>query len=215
MFAEPYKKALGEIHARFNEAEKFIKAAEKINKLVATAAINEIRYAFRRSSDLYALLEHGTKTSDLETPEGILFEIEQLCVRAKHDALDASLTFFSEFFEDVSKKSKLTTICAICPNFLEVLRLQGEIDAEIALSREERNKRQEIYKEVFEKHFPVLFDAFQNLRHSEEIINAEFLSIKRKEIKDNSVVILSTILAVLGILVGVLALPWVAKYFGV
>jgi hypothetical protein len=211
MLDDKHKEAFTRIVAQYNEAERYIKQAELINDKVATAAINELRYSGRRFADLFSLVVYDIKTSECETPEAILAEIEQLCIRAKHDAIDASLTFFSQFFDHIEKTVPLSTLCTVCPNYLDIRRRQNEVDEEISKSREERAKRQAIYYKIHAEDFPILLAAFQNLRHSETVINAEFIATAKKSFSESLKSSASLIIAILSVILALVALPFIYR----
>ena len=86
---DPYKALLSEIVSEWNRAEQEIKRAEQLAGKAVTPAINELRYGGRRVIDALQGIANG---DDPQKIQDLLRDACFDCHRARHDAIDASIS---------------------------------------------------------------------------------------------------------------------------
>src|SRR5260370_24083743 len=108
MLTEKRDGRLRELITQWNIAERRIKQAENIRaQEIVSSAIYELRYAGRKLIDCIELV----LTKDWEHDEVLIEQIHTFlddaiedCVKAKHDAIDASMSFVTRWFYEQENK---------------------------------------------------------------------------------------------------------------
>ena len=160
------EEALRETRADWDLAEDHVKLAELVDGEAIIPSINELRYAGRRLIDALTAIAAG----DVGRANGFLGEARFFCLRARHDALDATLLTISG---DV--KNKLDhldyEVIAVCFAPLPELRtaLHRASNA-VAKSRGNREDRDLIYKTVATTDFPRLVELYQEFSSSQDLM---------------------------------------------
>ena len=120
---------LGEIAHLWNDVEGRIKEAELIRAEVVGPSINELRYAGRRLVDVVQIVTSPEVTPEQqEDVQHILFEIEQLCIRAKHDVVDALVLFIHQRLELMIAEFGVPIVYAYFPDFVRLRSEMHEVD---------------------------------------------------------------------------------------
>lgn len=188
----------------WDEAEGFIKQAEVITGEAVIPAINELRYAGRRLVDLLqqeVTLENGV---EFDTAHHVFAEVEENCIRARHDVVDAVFFHADEYFRWLEDRFSLPVLCQIYPSYAALRRKMFEVADRIIESRESRSKRAELYKDLHTSHLPEIIDAYRVLSSSDERLAQDVAAAKRRNAFNVWVpVAIGAALAIVGIYIGV------------
>jgi len=113
-----------ELIKQWNIAEGRIKQAENVRaQEIVSAAIYELRYAGRKVVDAISLAQTTEWESDDAAEGRIRAFIEDAiedCVKAKHDAIDAALSFVTRWFFDQERQIGLKLVQQFYPHYLEI-----------------------------------------------------------------------------------------------
>ena len=87
-----------EIEAEWNEAERYMKAAERYRNELVYTSVNELRYAGRQIMDAIAEYRSGKFCEELRERKfaSCLTEVRKICARAKHDSVDATVLYIED-----------------------------------------------------------------------------------------------------------------------
>lgn len=123
MLDDQLDRALIELIKQWNVAEERIKKAEQVrgNEVVASA-IFELRYAGRKMIDAFALALQKDLRADQSSHDKVhafLADATEDCVKAKHDAIDAMMTFITSWFDRVERSLGLTALQRYFPDYLQ------------------------------------------------------------------------------------------------
>ena len=146
--------------AFWDETEGMIKRAEHINHQMIVPAVSELRYAGRKLIDYLSALRGGL---DDQTINSHLDDFTQCCIRARHDAIDAIISYAIEYLERMEDEAGADTISAEFPLYLKYkMDLRKVVDLIIS-SRQDRSQRNEIYAEVRKTYVDKIIDNFYKL----------------------------------------------------
>ncbi len=173
MITEEHLIILQRVAAHWDGAEFVIKSAETIRGEVVLPSINELRYAGRRLVD--AILVAGGKSLDQarstdEQINSFAIEAEQFCVRAQHDAVDASVLYLKNHTKLLADKFGMDEVVSHCPEYIPMCIALDEIADLIADSRRERHLRMETYVDIVKNQFPVILNKYKTLLYGENIL---------------------------------------------
>ena len=163
---EEFRDRLRTIHREWNHAEETIKAGEQINQRVNWASIKELRYAGRRIVESINLMD----SENTEEAMRRLQDAEYNCYRARHDAIDAATSKIAIELENAARKLGHSAIHATYSDFQKMLNVLNEIRRKIRKSRGNREKRDEIYKDIEREDFEQLVDMYLAFQGSENIM---------------------------------------------
>ena len=88
--------------SEWDRAEEAIKSAELIRGETVFAAVKELRYAGRLIVDALELCVSMAPHADTELRDRLV-EATQNCIRARNDAVDASVTFIHKYLRFMDK----------------------------------------------------------------------------------------------------------------
>lgn len=196
---------------QWNLAEQRIKTAERLNGEVVFPAINELRYAGRRLVDAINLTntDDGSDSTD-ESVRTFVNEVEQFCLRAEHDAIDASILFVHQRVEQLVENFGILTVTQYFPKYAELRKKIDEVDNFITSSRKDREQRPETYRDIAENYLPTIISLYKEMEYSEEAIKSAVEEARKEQEKSDKhynfmkrLTIVSVILGLAGLVIGV------------
>lgn len=185
--------ALREIAEEWDKAEKDIKIAEQIAKKVAFPSIKELRYAGRRLVDLI----RAEKAGDEESVARVLADAVFNCYRARHDAVDVTVSAVSVEMDLVAKKLGYHAVLQGFPAYRDLLLLIQSAQSQIVDSRAKRDDRDAIYSSVENAQLDQIVGLFREFKSSEALIRGLARQARRNSLVGWSI-------GIAGIVVGVL-----------
>jgi hypothetical protein len=177
---------LRELLEQWNIAEGRIKQAENARaQEIVSSAIYELRYAGRKVIDAIELVLNSNWTTDRvaynQIHEFIDDAIED-CVKAKHDAIDAVMSFVVRWFSDQERIIGLDNIQRFYPNYLAATAKITDMQDKIEESRKDRTKlRTAIYNEIEKGGYDEVLTLYKQMRDSKHRVDA---AVKRRSRKD-------------------------------
>lgn len=173
MFDAALDKTLRALIEEWNIAERRIKKAEHVRgEEVVISAIFELRYAGRKMIDAFQLALDGDWKTDLARYGNIREQLEDAredCIKAKHDAIDAMLTFVTLWFGEIEKDLGLAGIVDVFPNYVDLTSQITTIQEKIAMSRQNRAAgRDGIYDEIEKSDFDEILALYEKMLNSKE-----------------------------------------------
>lgn len=187
MFKERHKDALLRTAARWDALEERIKRAEHVRAEVVYPAISELRYAGRRLIDaLHLSWKDNPTDKDIERFDGYIAEVENNCLRAEHDVVDAVVLFIHRRINQIISEFGLPIVNEYFPLYTAMLSRIKEVDEFIVESREDREKRPDIYTDIYDKHLPQLMDLYATMISAEEAIGKVVEAANKKDKKKNN-----------------------------
>lgn len=173
MFDERHKAALQRTADRWDALEKRIKRAERVRAEVIYPAISELRYAGRRIIDALRISWKTDRTDDdIEKFNGYIAEVENNCLRAEHDVVDALVLFVHKRLDQIIEQFGLPLVREYFPQYIRMIADIRRVDNFISKSRTERDQRPEIYTEIYNDHLPKIMDLYDEMLASENMIMA-------------------------------------------
>lgn len=159
----------------WNDTEERIKEAERLRAEVVIPSIKELRYAGRWLVDvlgvLLPLVEDKLSEEQRSALSKALFEAEQNCVRAKNDAVDASVLFLHRRLEQMVQEFGVPIVFSYFSDYPAMRAKMREVDEIITGSRgNDRVNRNDFYNELAKEHLPVMIDFYQKMLSSEDVI---------------------------------------------
>lgn len=154
------------IYTEWKRAEFCIKQSEQLNGAAVWPAIKELRYAGRRLIDglHYALVE-----DDLEKSKEYLLDARFDCNRARHDAVDATVSKIAISASAISGDMPAAFILAHFPHFKSFIKDLETIQNKIAKSRGgDASLRERIYEEVEDEELARVISGFKMIDESRE-----------------------------------------------
>lgn len=206
------QQALRRIFALWNDTEARIKEAERLRAEVVIPSIKELRYAGRWLIDVLGitipLVEDNLTPEQRATLDRALFETEQNCVRAKNDAVDASVLFLHRRLEQMVTEFGVPIVYSYFPNYADIRRQIREVDEIITNSRgPARVNRNELYDRLATEHLPHLIIIYQTMLASEDLIQRSINETTQREAtrewRDTFRTWGGYIIGIIGIIVGV------------
>jgi hypothetical protein len=173
-----YDAALLAVREEWNRAEKAIKLAEQVNGEIVNPAVYELRYAGRRMMEAFA-------ESDQSKAMKLLEDAHFDCLRARHDAIDAAT---SKISADLDLSVQHLGADVVLTHFSQLPSLifdLGEVRDKIAVSREKRDERDQIYSAIENDHLGALVTRYRQFKSSEPLLR-ESARIQRRNAARNS-----------------------------
>ena len=161
--AQNFASLFSEIAAEWDRAEEVIKLAEQVILDVVFPAIKELRYAGRRLVDALNCEANGGSPPEVTA---YLEDAKFSCHRARHDAIDAALSFMAIELDRLAKQMGYDVVQNSYPEFVNFVERLDEARAAIAESRRNRHDRDKIYTAISKNNFPELVEDFKALRRS-------------------------------------------------
>jgi hypothetical protein len=215
MNEEELRAALDAIEAHWNSAEEYVKKVERLRRgLVVGASINELRYAGRRLVEAYALSKDvAADPSKAREALALLGEVKHFCMRAKHDAMDAAVTYIDQALAKFESEFGADLLNEKFPQYIQMKGLLREVSEVMAQSRGDRAVRDALYLNIRDDLVPSLIDHHYDLETSRIVLVAAYTKRIRGERREN-IRFWITIAIGAGTLVAALfAVPAVSDYF--
>jgi hypothetical protein len=169
-----HEQRIAKIQEEWNKAEKIIKLAEQICGEVVFPSIMELRYAGRRIIDA---LHSVCTEDDSEKVDSLLQDAEYDCHRARHDAIDASVSLMAKNIESVVRKVGYSAICQAYPRFSDLREGLSVVNKKIMQSRESRQSRESFYSSIASEDLLALAELYNSFNASHDVM----ISIAKKE----------------------------------
>lgn len=190
---------LDSILEEWDKAEGLIKTAELTCGSVIFPAIQELRYAGRRLIDgLHELKVNPESEEGLKYLQDAHFD----CLRARHDAIDASISKITSNIEIASSELGADVVLKAFPDFSKLMHCLFEVRSKIELSRRDRENRDATYTSIEASELKTIFPLYKQFCTSEEMMKQladERAAELRNSIKHRNV---GYFLAVLGLAAG-------------
>lgn len=190
-----YSDILGSICHEWDMAEKDIKIAEQIGDQVVFPSIKELRYAGRRIVDALQAL---SKSEDAAKVTALLEDARFDCYRARHDAVDATVSIVSAELNVAAKKLKYGPVLTAFPRYSELLGHIRRSQESLAKSRSDRNNRDAIYGAVEQTEFEQIVTLFRDFKESVPVMK----SLARRDRWTRAGAGLAILLGIIGIVIG-------------
>jgi hypothetical protein len=171
MLNEKLDARLRELIAQWNIAERRIKQAENARaQEIVSSAIFELRYAGRKVVDAIHLVLTHSWQDDENIEEQIHAYIDDAiedCVKAKHDAIDAVMSFVVRWFSEQERLIGLRNVQHFYPNYLPLTAKIADIQGKIEQSRGDRTRlRESIYDEIENNGYDDILELYKEMRSS-------------------------------------------------
>lgn len=213
MLDDKLDRALLELIKQWNVAEERIKKAEQVrgNEVVASA-IFELRYAGRKLVDAFAIaLQNDLKadTTSHDRVHAYLADATEDCVKAKHDAIDAMMTFVTSWFDRVERSLGLGSLQRYFPDYLRTTGMIAGVQDHITRSRGDRTVlRDAIYDDIDRKDGPYdeVLRLFERMKNLNDRVAREVRGERIEKFTLWAVTIVSLALGLAGLIVGIFGL---------
>jgi hypothetical protein len=128
----------------WDETESLVKEAEQINHAMVVPAVSELRYGGRKLIDYVNGLRNGTR----ETQRTHLEDFVQCCIRARHDAVDAIVSYITLYLEELETAVGSDLVEHHFPSYVALKRDLFATAKLVAESRRDREARNKIYSAI-------------------------------------------------------------------
>lgn len=177
---------LQELIKQWNIAEGRIKQAENIRaQEIVSSAIFELRYAGRKIIDSISLSLATDLNADPKARDQVRAYIEDAiedCIKAKHDAIDAALSFVTRWFAEQEQRLGLKHLQQFYPNYLEITAKIVEIHEKVEESRQNRTtKRDSIYADIDTQGYDLILKLYKEMSLSRDRVER---TIRNEKLKD-------------------------------
>jgi hypothetical protein len=198
-------KALRELIKQWNIAEKRIKKAEQVRaEQVVASAIFELRYAGRKIVDAIEIALATNLSSDHDARERVyayIADATEDCVKAKHDAIDAMMSFVTTWFNRAEDFLTLERIQQFFPDYLKILSTISTIQRNIMESRGDRTRlRDAIYDDIEVAGYDDVLNLYDQMRLSGEKVAASVEEERRRKRRDQRIVVAGVVLGIAGLI---------------
>lgn len=153
----------------WNETEDLIKEAEQINGAMIVPAISELRYGGRKLIDYL----DSISCPDPKVRQAHLADFLQCCIRARHDAVDAIVSYIALYLEELERSVSADLIERAYPDYVAFKVLLFEAAKLIAESRKDRIQRNVIYSKIKTEYVSRIIEGYSALSKSRSSIFAE------------------------------------------
>lgn len=194
-----YSEILGSICREWDTAERDIKIAEQIGDQVVFPSIKELRYAGRRIVDALNALARGEDSTRITA---LLEDARFDCYRARHDAVDATISIVSAELNVAAKKLKYGPVLSAFPRYSELLGHIRRAQENLAKSRSNRHDRDAIYGAVEEANFEQIVVLFRDFRESNSVMK----SLAKRERWKSVINFASISFGIIGVAIGLISL---------
>lgn len=190
------KDLIAAICVEWDTTEEIIKQAEQICQDIVFPSINELRYAGRRIVD--ALNMDGDPTKE-DQVKAYLKDAEFNCLRARHDAIDASLSKIAIDVSLMIDKLKHDVILMVYPEFAKFVELMEKSRELIRKSRKNREDRDSIYISVSKTEFPVIVSHYRSIQSSEGMMISIAKNNRIEKLFNRVVAVSGTVFGIAGL----------------
>jgi len=187
-----------EVYRLYCDAEKKIKKVEHLSAKIAIPAINQLRYSGRHL--VRSLVEN------LDDPSAELKQAENHCKRACYDACEAGLLFCMGNFRSFQNDFRKASISAHFPEYIQACETFEDARRFVDVTPAD-NTREEFYQAI-DKHFDAVLVYDKKLPYIREEVNKNL----GKERKTAFWVVFGAMLALIGAIAAILAIPGVQDH---
>jgi hypothetical protein len=178
LFDDELDALLARVIEQWNIAERRIKKAELVRGgEVVSPAIFELRYAGRKLVDALTLAREKDLALDQRAHDDVyryLADAYEDCVKAKHDAIDATISFVTVWFQEIEEYIGLRAVQEFFPEYLDITAKISDIQDKIAESREDRhNMRDGVYDEIEGQDYDDILALFDKMYKSKDRIDRQ------------------------------------------
>jgi hypothetical protein len=196
--------SLLELIKQWNIAEKRIKKAEQVRaEQVVASAIFELRYAGRKIIDALEIClttDINTDPAATERVHTYIADATEDCVKAKHDAIDAMMTFVTTWFRRAEDFLTLEKVQQFFPDYLRITSTISTIQHNIIESRGDRTRlRDAIYDDIEVRGYDPVLELYDQMRLSGERVSAAVEEERRRRKRDRIIVVIGVILGIAGL----------------
>lgn len=142
----------------WDETEILVKEAEQINHAMIVPAVSELRYGGRKLIDYVSLLGGDSKLRRTH-----LEDFVQCCIRARHDSIDAIVSYITLYLEELEATIDADLIGASFSGYDQLKRDLYEAAALVAKSRQERRNRNKIYSVIATEYVGRIVSGYRRL----------------------------------------------------
>lgn len=150
----------------WDETEAIVKQAENINQEMIVPAVSELRYGGRKFVDYI----RSVRVADESSIQSNLDDFLQCCIRARHDAIDALVSYIELYCRNLEAAVGTDAIISGYPKYGELRSDIAECSKLIVKSRENRENRNIIYGDINRSYSDKLFRGFWALDSSRSSI---------------------------------------------
>ncbi len=186
---QEFKEQIYNISNEWDIAEEYIKIAEQLDGKAIIPSICELRYCGRKILEAINVYE-----SDNLRARSILSDALHDCYRARHDAVDASISIINSKLDQMINRLGYTKLTAAEPQLGSLLLSITDAQKKIATSRSDRLNRNQLYEALKNVDLVKIRRAYDRLKASEGHIITE---VRRERGK----LLISYGIGVLGIIV--------------
>jgi hypothetical protein len=206
MLPDQLHKYIPEYSSEWFKAEEALKSFERLSTTVLMASVQELRYAGRRFAQVLNTCHQrngSLSTDEISALEVHLVEAIQNCIKARHDAIDASVQFVHKRMNTLAQAVGILEVRAHFPHFNLLEQEIKEIDKKIVAARADRRNLDANYAAILTEHGAKLVDFYEKLSQSEFAIRDSLKA--QKKINHRNLFISSLVGFVLGIFASVIA----------
>ncbi len=195
------KKAIKDIIELFDRAEDKVKEVEQLAQELSVPSINELRYVGYHLARSFC--ENNSQEFDLQ-----ISKANSHCKRAIYDAHEIGIIFMLEQIKQFKEKYSdfSSSVMEVFPSYVEELISVNKTSIFIAEVRKKHRNNRDAYYEECEPHYLSLREIFHKLTVVEPLINQKITESIQKDQKDTRRFIITTLLSILGITVGAIAI---------
>lgn len=219
MWPEPIEQYLSKFLDEWMRAEETLKLTERIRNEAMMASIQELRYAARRLVQALIVLRDNKATNKEDCQKEIqhhMIEAIENCVKARHDAVDAAVSFVHARIEEFVKSVGVEITLQCFPNFAVLRKQIKAIDKLIVESRAERKNLDPSYNLIRIEHLPKVIDFYDELVVSEGIAKGLIAEKKAQRGKDDlRNLVLGILASAIILFVGIAYDKEIKNFFGV
>lgn len=163
-----------EIEAEWNEAERYMKAAERYRNELVYTSVNELRYAGRQIMDAIAEYRSGKFCEELRERKfaSCLTEVRKICARAKHDSVDATVLYIEDTVRELEATFGSAFLAKHAEDYGPIKRNLAIVNRLIEDARKDRTLRDQNYEVILRDHFETIRRHHQNLTCDEEVLRS-------------------------------------------
>ena len=167
MFDEESKDILNKSVPFWNDTERVLKQSEQLSGKLVVPAVSELRYAGRKLVDFTL---SRLNDEDINESKKHIFDYEQCCIRARHDAVDAAVMYMKTYYMHMINEFGIDVVTSSYKYHAELRKAIKVVEERVLISREERHKRIDLYAEINDGCLTDLIGKFHELVDSEEVI---------------------------------------------
>ena len=143
----------------WDETESLVKESEQINRAMIVPAVSELRYGGRKLIDYLNALSRN----DEKSRRTHLEDFVQCCIRARHDAVDAIISYITLYLEELEASISADLIGRVFTDYDQLKKDLFNCANLIAQSRRDRESRNKIYSVISSDYVARLISGYRRL----------------------------------------------------